>query len=73
MTIGKSVANQLHKLIHSTYLERLGKCSVFREDGVIKYNPPQKVEKLTPREERNCGLCVVLFAENGATLLVGIW
>ena len=22
---------------------------------------------------RNCGLCVGLYAENGATLLVGIW
>ena len=22
---------------------------------------------------RNCGLCIGLYAENGATLLVGIW
>ena len=45
MTIGKSVANQLHKLIHSTYLERQGKCSVFSEDGVIQYYPPQRARK----------------------------
>ena len=25
------------------------------------------------REWRNCGLCVGLYAESGATLLVGVW
>ena len=41
---------------------------------------PYRVEKLTFRalalrrsDRRNCGLCVGLHAEDGATLLVGIW